>query len=140
MTQGFRQWKSVSQIAQQATKAHNLELHKEITNRQIRVHTKSDVPRWGYTPKGTYISKEAYQLMCQTEEPIDPPWQCILTTGIWPNVSTFIWLLYHQRILTWDKLIKRGFHVPSYYPNCQNNEETIQHLMDSCHMANQLWE
>lgn len=74
--------------------------------------------------------------MCQTQEPIDHVWQCIWTTGIWPKVSTFIWLLYHQRIITWDNLIKREFHGPCYCPNCQNNEETIQHLMDSYRLAN----
>jgi len=118
--------------------AHNLELHKDLTNRRIRVHTESDVLRWGYTLKGTYSTKEAYQLMFQTQEPIDPAWQRIWSIGIWPKVSTFIWLLYHQRIITWDNLIKRGFHGPSYCPNCQNNKETIQHLMDSCRMAKKL--
>eukprot|EP00253_Pinus_taeda_P030690 PITA_30690 len=135
-----KQWKPVRQIAQHETKAHNTELHKELTSRRIKVHTGSNVLRWGYTPKGTYTTKEAYQIMCQTQEPIDPAWHRIWTTGIWPKVFTFIWLRYHQIILTWDNLIKRGFHGPSYYPNCQSNEETIQHLMDSCHMANQLWE
>ena len=78
--------------------------------------------------------------MLQTQEPVDPAWNRIWTTRIWPKISTFTWLLYHQRILTWDNLIKRGFQGPSYYPNCQNHEENIQHLMDSCHMADQLWE
>jgi len=135
---GFRQWKPVRKITQKEMEAHNMELHKELTSRRIRVHTGSNFLRWGYTPKGTYTTKEAYQIMCQTQEPIDPSWQRIWTMGIWLEVSTFIWMLYHQRILTWDNLIKGGFHGPSYCPNCQNNEETIQHLMDSCRMANQL--
>lgn len=138
--QGFRQWKPSRQITRQEMKAYNMELHKELTNRRIKVNTRNDVLIWGYTPKGIYTTKEAYQLMFQTQEPTDPAWNRIWTTRIWPKVSTFICLLYHQRILTWDNLIKREFQGPSYCPNCQNNEETIQHLMDSFHMANQLWE
>lgn len=72
-----------------------MELHKELTNRKIKVNTGSDVLRWGYTPKGTYTTKEAYQIMSQTQEPNDPTWNCIWTTGIWPKVSAFIWVLYH---------------------------------------------
>lgn len=96
--------------------------------------------RWGYTPRGTYTTKEAYKLMFHTQEPIDPAWTRIWTTGIWPKISTFTWLLYHQRILTWDNLIKRGFQGLSYCPNCPRQGESIQNLMDSCYMANQLWE
>lgn len=87
-----------------------------------------------------YTTKEAYKLMLQTQELAHLAWACLWVTGIWPKVSTFTWLLYHQRILTWDNLIKIGFQVPSYCPNCKEQGETIQHLMDSCHMANQLWE
>lgn len=90
-------------------KAYNMELQKELTSRRIRFNTGSDVLRWGYTLKGIYTTKEAYQLMFQTQESTDSTWNRICTTGIWPKVSTFIWLLYHQRILTWDNLIKEDF-------------------------------
>lgn len=123
--QDFREWKPTAQIIQQETKAYNSELHKELTNRKIRCNTGKDVLRWGYTPRGTYKTKEAYKLMLQTQELVDPAWNRIWTTEIWPKISTFTWLLYHQRILTWDNLIKRVFQGPFYYPNCQNHEETI---------------
>eukprot|EP00253_Pinus_taeda_P019463 PITA_19463 len=124
-TQGFRQWKPVEQIVKQEAEAYSGEIHKELTNRKIKVNTGSDVLRWGYTPRGTYTTKEAYEIMSHSQDPIDPTWNSIWTAGIWPKVSTFIWSLYHGRILTWDNLIKQGFHGPSYCPNCQNNEETI---------------
>eukprot|EP00253_Pinus_taeda_P018592 PITA_18592 len=140
INQGFRQWKPTEQIIHHETEDYYSDLHKELTSRKIRCTTGKDVMRWGYTPRGNYTTKEAYKLMLQTQELVDPAWTRLWTTRISPKISTFTWLLYHQRILTWDNLIKRGFQGPSYCPNCQKQGEAIQDLMDSTHMANQLWE
>lgn len=115
-------------------------MHTELTNRKIRYLDKKDILRWGYIPRGILITKEAHGLMIQAQVRVDPVWDRIWIPGIWPKVSTFTWLLYHKRILTWDNLIKRGFHGPSYCPNCKQQSETIQHLMDSWTLANKLWE
>lgn len=44
-------------------------------------------------------------------------------------------MLCHKIILTWDNLRKKKFHGPFRYPNYKQNEETIQHLMDSCYLV-----
>lgn len=46
----------------------------------------------------------------------------------------------HKKILTWDKLQKRNFQGPSLCHNCYQNEETLQHLLDTCPLATQMWE
>lgn len=49
-------------------------------------------------------------------------------------------LVGHRKILTWDKLRRRNYHGPSISVNCNFQEETLHHLLDSCTLSNQLWE
>lgn len=35
---------------------------------------------------------------------------------------------------------KRSFHGPSMCPNCKQEEETTDHLLNSCPLANRLWD
>eukprot|EP00253_Pinus_taeda_P011126 PITA_11126 len=78
--------------------------------------------------------------LCAQTQPPDPIWSKIWGLGSWPKVSFFLWLVGHQRILTWDKLRRRDYDGPSIYVNCKSQEETIHHLLDACPLANQLWE
>ena len=46
----------------------------------------------------------------------EPPltnWRKIWNPKLWPKISTFLRLLSHRRILTWDNLLKPGFYGPS---------------------------
>lgn len=72
----------MEQIVQQEVEAYSMEIHKEITNRKIEVNTGNDVLRWGYIPRGTYTTKETYQIMSDSQDPIDPTWNRIWTTQI----------------------------------------------------------
>lgn len=94
----------------------------------------------GYTPRGNFTTKEAYNLLIGYQDGKDPMWGKIWTPVICPKISKFLWLLCHKRILTWDNLRKKSFHGPSRCPNCNQQEETIQHLMYTCRLANKLWE
>lgn len=89
------------------------ELEKELCERRIRHSEDRDILRWGYMPKGTFTMSEAYKIMCGDLTPPDPLWNKIWGFGSWPKVSYFLWLVGHQRILTWDKLRRRNYHGPS---------------------------
>ena len=138
--QGYREWKQAERLIRNADEQTMEAINSELQNRRIKLSDSRDILRWGYTPKGSFSTKEAYKIMCNDPIPLDPLWSRIWTTGIWPKVSLFLWLFGHQRILTWDNLWKRNFHGPSKCPNCNTQEETLQHLLDSCSLANQLWE
>jgi hypothetical protein len=112
----------------------------ELRKRNIRYDEGNDILRWGYQPKGTFTPSEAYKIVSNISTPSDPIWRKIWELDSWPKVSYFLWLVGHKRILTWDKLRRRNFHGPSICHNCNHNEETLQHLLDSCPLANQLWE
>ena len=95
--------------------------------------------RWGYEEKGTFSTKEAYNIIIKDRITKDKLWDQIWSSSIWPKVSTFLWLLSHNRILTWDNLRKRSFSGPSICLNCRQAEETAIHLLQQCNLARQLW-
>eukprot|EP00253_Pinus_taeda_P030654 PITA_30654 len=99
-----------------------------------------DKLRWGYEEKGTYTTKEAYHIIIKGQLIKDKLWEKIWNPPIWPKISTFLWLLSHNRILTWDNLRKRKFAGPSICFNCKMEEETAVHIMQLCPLSRQMWE
>jgi len=99
-----------------------------------------DILRWGYEDKGIFTTKEAYNIIIQEQINRDNLWERIWDTSNWPKVSTFLWLLGHNRILTWDNLRKRSFSGPSICYLCRQEEETTLHLMQNCQTGRKLWE
>ena len=57
----------------------------------------------------------------------------------WPKIKTFLWLLMRRKTLTWENLCKKGFKGPSKCPQCNQAEETMNHLFKTCEWANHLW-
>ena len=45
----------------------------------------------------------------------------------------------HKRTLTWENLWKKGFIGPSCYPLCENEEESMNHLLNICKWTESLW-
>jgi len=94
-------------------------LEIELTNRRIKYSEEKDILRWGYKPRGTFTTQEAYNLIINAPANKDPLWDKVWHPKIWPKISTFLWQLSHKRILTWDNLRKRNIHCPSRCPNCE---------------------
>lgn len=140
MEHGYRKWKQSNQILNNTNIWESEELEEELKKRSIRHNEGNDILRWGYQPKGTYTTAEAYKLVCNLPTSPDTLWSKIWGLGSWPKISYFLWLVGHKRILTWDKLRRRNFHGPSICHNYFQNKETLQHLLDTCPLANQIWE
>ncbi|KAL5647183.1 hypothetical protein ACJX0J_041538, partial [Zea mays] len=51
----------------------------------------------------------------------------------------FIWLVEHNRCWTADRLRKRGLDRPEQCPLCDQEAETINHLLVKCVFAKQFW-
>jgi hypothetical protein len=112
----------------------NLDSWKEISSlRKIRSQEGQDILQWGNSTTGTFTIKEAYYLKAQFHLlPKNPIWHTIWKSHLWPKVSTFLWLLVQNRILTWDNLRKKGFIGPSMCPLCMQQEESMEHLLNQC--------
>ena len=138
--QGFRQWKQSDQILPHTNPRETEELDKELNKRCIKCNEGNDILRWGYRTKGTFSTSEAYYLIGNFPNPADPLWSKIWSFGSWPKIAHFLWLVGHQRILTWDKLRRRKFQGPSICLNCRQSEDTLQHLLNNCPLAQKIWE
>jgi len=119
LTQGYRQWISSDQIIRQGLESIQENLEVELSNRKICYFDKKDIIRWGYEARGTFTTHEAYNIIITNHTVKDPLWNKVWAPNIWPKVSTFLWLLCQNKILTWDNLRKRSFHVLSMCPNCK---------------------
>eukprot|EP00253_Pinus_taeda_P031749 PITA_31749 len=135
-----REWKHINQIIPNSTEATQSLLSAELKNRKILKEAGKDKLRWGYEEKGIFTAKEAYRLLLNNRFNKDKVWEKIWQPPIWPKILTFLWLLAHNRILTWDNLRKRKFAGPSICFNCKQEEETAVHLMLSCPLSRHIWE
>eukprot|EP00253_Pinus_taeda_P002895 PITA_02895 len=116
-------------------------LTKELEARRIKNNTRPDILRWGKSTKGFFTVKEAYYLATRQEgEEEDIDWKQIWRNKWWPKVTIFAWLVGKRRILTWDKLQKRGFQGPPRCSLCKQENETQENLLNSCPYAQHQWE
>eukprot|EP00253_Pinus_taeda_P008458 PITA_08458 len=135
-----RTWREAQEIIPNSPAAVQRSLANELQKRRILKENDQDKLRWGYEEKGTYTTKEAYLITLKDQLTKDKLWEKIWNPPIWPKISTFLWLLSHNRVLTWDNLRKRKFEGPSICLNCKQEEETAVHLMQLCPFSRKIWE
>eukprot|EP00253_Pinus_taeda_P002060 PITA_02060 len=139
-TSDHREWTVASAILPYGAAETQEALAEELKKRRILKEDGPDSLRWGYEEKGTFTSKEAYHILIKGNYIKDKIWKRIWQPPIWPKISTFLWLLTHNRILTWDNLRKRKFAGPSICLNCKIEEESAAHLMHLCPLSHRIWE
>eukprot|EP00253_Pinus_taeda_P025774 PITA_25774 len=135
-----RAWKEVSAILPHGPEEVQTALAEELKKRKIIKADGPDSLRWGYAEKGTFTSTEAYHIIIKGNYIKDKIWERIWQPPIWPKISTFLWLLSHNRTLTWENLRKRKFTGPSICLNCKIEEESTTHLMHLCPLSRRIWE
>jgi len=55
------------------------------------------------------------------------------------KIICFTWLALHDRILTWNNLIKRGWQGPGFCVLCSSDEESPIHIFVQCVFARSIW-
>ncbi len=56
------------------------------------------------------------------------------------KVEIFVWLVLKRRVLTADKLLKRGWSKSGNYALCSSRVKTADHLFATCEIASLLLE
>ena len=56
------------------------------------------------------------------------------------KIKLFMWLVHHRKILTWDNMHRRGVMGPSRCQLCEAQEETMEHILNSCTYTSWLWD
>jgi hypothetical protein len=67
------------------------------------------------------------------------PWERIWKSWAPSKCKFFIWLAAHDRCWTADRLAKKGLPHPAKCPLCDQEKETINHLLLTCVFSRQAW-
>jgi hypothetical protein len=93
---------------------------------------------WQFSSSGKYSAKSAYEAMFVGAICFQP-WERIWKSWAPGKCKFFMWLVAHNKCWTADRLAKRGLPHPEKCPLCDQEEETINHLILSCVFARQAW-
>jgi hypothetical protein len=114
---------------------------KELGKRKIGVLEEEDQLRSGRKNGGEFNLKEAhYYIVGQDQENLEQQGENIWKSPQWPKIKMFKWLIPHNRILTWENIMKRGFIGPSHCHICQVKEETTNHLLNESSYTTDIWD
>ena len=72
--------------------------------------------------------------------PTDFPWRSIWNPIVPPKLGFFAWEASWGKVLTLDQLKRKGIPLVNRCSLCEENEETIDHLLIHCSRAKLLWD
>jgi hypothetical protein len=137
----WRSWKTLPHDLNTPVDCDLQPWHTMASQRKICISEGPNILRWGHTPSGTFTIKEAYFLQEKFHNQLkEHIWHIIWRSKLWSKVSTFLWLMVHNQILTWDNLRKRGFIGPSICYLCQQQEESMEHILNQCSSSGEIWD
>ncbi|RVW21264.1 hypothetical protein CK203_108104 [Vitis vinifera] len=106
--------------------------------RNQRITLEEDLALWKGGKNGKFGVKDAYGLLTSHSTSLFPK------KGIWvenvpSKLAFFAWEATWGRILTIDRLQKRGWQIPNQCYLCGSDEENVNHLLIHCTVASVLW-
>ncbi|KAL5126150.1 putative ribonuclease H protein [Glycine soja] len=109
----------------------------------VHIHPSSmDSLIWRADNTGSYSTKSAYNLLMadSTNLAEDTVLRSMWNLKIPPRASAFSWRLFKNRLPTKVNLRRRQVALSSYRcPLCDEEEETVDHIMFSCTSTRSLW-
>jgi hypothetical protein len=104
---------------------------------QLRPHV-DDKHFFRLAANGKYSSKEAYRGFFIGSIEFEP-FHIIWKTWAPPKSKFFMWLVAHKRVWTADRLQRRGMDHPERCPLCDQDQETLNHMLLGCVFAREFW-
>ncbi|TVU46560.1 hypothetical protein EJB05_06101 [Eragrostis curvula] len=118
ITEFLRLWDLISEVV----------LHPEVP----------DVHYWRLSASGQYTAKLAYEALFQGAIQFGP-WKIIWKTWAPDKCRFFLWLAAHNRCWTAERLARRNLPHSERCPLCDQDDETIDHLLAGCVFERQFW-
>lgn len=116
-------------------------LEEELWKRNILCSDEEDQLRWGRRDGGEFTLKEArHYIVGHDYRDLEPHWERLCNLPQWSKIKTFMWLVLHKKILSWENLVKRGFNGPSRCHLYEGQEETINHMLYGFPYTTDLWD
>lgn len=112
-----------------------------LRQKKILVTKGQDQLRWGLNKEGSFNLKEAKRIILNLDSSnVMNSWQQLWSHQGWMKIKLFMWLVHHKKILTWDNITKKGVIGPSRCQLCEAQEETMEHILNSCTFTTWLWD
>ncbi|WKA09925.1 hypothetical protein VitviT2T_027534 [Vitis vinifera] len=107
--------------------------------RGVRISWEDDSVFWKGGGSGKFRVKEAYSWL---DRPMDGnfPKNRIWVGGVPTKIMFFTWEATWGKILTLDRLQKRGWQLPNRCFLCACDAESVDHLLIHCTVARELWD
>lgn len=97
-----------------------------------------DVHIWRLSNSGQYSAKSTYEGFFLGSM-LFRPYERIWKTWAPNKCRFFLWLVAHNRCWTTDRLTRRGLPHPDQCPLCDQEDESINHLLVSCVFSRHFW-
>ena len=94
---------------------------------------------WKGGRNGQFRVKEVYSLLANPNDTAFPT-SCIWVDRVLTKVAFFAWEATWGKVLTLDKLQKRGWQLPNCCFLCRCEEETVNHILIQCIVVRVLWD
>ncbi|WVZ67115.1 hypothetical protein U9M48_016241 [Paspalum notatum var. saurae] len=104
----------------------------------ILLDGKQDIFRWRWEPNGTYSASSAYRA-CFTGSVRFQGANFIWKAKVPPKVKFFAWLAAHNRCWTAERRHRRGLQDSDRCALCDQESETIDHLLIHCCFSREVW-
>ena len=99
--------------------------------RDLRISSKEDSVIWKEGSHGSFLIRDAYKLLAAPSA-ITFPKKSIWVDKVPTKVAFFAWEATWEKILTLDRLQRRGWHLPNRCFLCDCEEENVNHILLHC--------
>lgn len=104
----------------------------------VQLQPQDDQIHWRFTPDGKYSSKSAYEAQFLGAHP-DYRWMCVWKEKVENKSKFFLWLLLQHKLMTADRIIKRGGQTNPICQLCRTRNESMPHMVANCSYSKTVW-
>ncbi|RVW63507.1 hypothetical protein CK203_054157 [Vitis vinifera] len=107
--------------------------------RDVKISQEEDSVVWRGGGQGIFGVRHAYNLLAAPNT-LDFPVRCIWVDKVPTKAAFFAWEATWGKILTLDRLQRRGWQLPNCCFLCGCEEENVNHILLHCTVARVLWD
>jgi len=105
---------------------------------QVQLNDHPDQITWRFIADGKFSVRSAYNVRF-IGSISDHPWEKIWTAKVEPKCRFICWLLLQRKILTSDKIIRRGGQANPTCQLCRTENESPNHMVAACSFSKMVW-
>jgi len=112
---------------------------QRIASRELTTDRIDDQLIWAATESGKFSVKSTLALVRPVEGTNEVDWKRIWKQRVPQRVRVFLWLVFHNKLMTNAERFRRHLHHSSYCEQCQGEVEDLNHIFRRCPRAHEVW-